>query len=68
MYKLKKKLQSIKILHETAVTYDGGLRGVKKREWNFHFLQWIVVILNEELQNTLVTSKLELKVLSPTFF
>jgi hypothetical protein len=29
MYPLK-KLQSIKILHETAVTYDAGVRGVKK--------------------------------------
>ena len=47
-----KNLQSIKILHEAAVTCDAGVRGVKK-EWNFPFLQWIVVTPNEELKNTL---------------
>ena len=29
MYQLK-YLQSTKVLHETAITYDAGLRGVKK--------------------------------------
>jgi hypothetical protein len=62
-----KNLQSVKIPHETAVTYDAGVRGVKK-EWSFPFLQWIVVIPNEELKNTLVSSKPEIKVLSSTFY
>lgn len=66
MYQLK-NLQSIKILHETAVTYDAGVSGEKK-EWNFPLLLWIVVISNEELKNTLATSELELKVLSSTFY